>query len=325
MFNTPVLFLIFNRLDTTQQVFEAMRKVKPRYFYIAADGPRLAKENEDQVCDEVRSYVLSNIDWDCEIKTLFRNENLGCGKAVSEAINWFFENVEEGIILEDDCMPDDSFFKFCSVMLDRYRNDTRLMHIGGTNFQFGNITEDGDYYYSVIPHVWGWATWRRAWNLYKFNLKEVKSISEKKYKMAFNNVQPFIHHFKEIFSVMKKSGIDTWDYQWFYALIFNNGLAVIPNNNLIKNIGFREDGTHTLEEREWNILNIAKQMNSFRAPLGKKSNPDADAYTLREIVGIRPESVMNKNYAKNTLKKIFFRLNKLFKNKKPAPDKDQKF
>src|SRR5258705_8423153 len=136
MFNTPILFLIFNRLETTSQVFEQIKKVQPTRLFIAADGPRNDKEGEKEKCEKVRQWVLAQIDWECEVKTLFRNENLGCGRGPATAINWFFENVERGIILEDDCLPNDSFFIFCETMLKKFENDARIMHISGDNFQF---------------------------------------------------------------------------------------------------------------------------------------------------------------------------------------------
>jgi len=156
---TPVLFLIFKRLDTTKQVFEQIKKAKPPRLYIAADGPRDYVEGEAEKVKAAREYVLSNIDWNCEVKTLFREKNLGCGKAVSEAITWFFENEEQGIILEDDTVPSQSFFWFCEELLNRYKDEKKVWHIGGTNFQDGIIRGNGDYYFSALNHIWGWASW----------------------------------------------------------------------------------------------------------------------------------------------------------------------
>jgi len=147
----PVLFLIFNRPDTTKQVFEAIREYQPKQLFIAADGPREEKHNEKELCEETRK-IAQKVDWDCEVKTLFRNENLGCRDAVSSAIDWFFENVEDGIILEDDCLPNQSFFKFCEEMLELYKNDTRIMHISGNNL-LNNVKSKTDYYFSKIEHI----------------------------------------------------------------------------------------------------------------------------------------------------------------------------
>lgn len=306
MFTTPVLFLIFNRPVTTKVVFEEIRKIKPKYLYIAADGPRAGKVDDDKRCAVVREIVLTNIDWECEVKTLLREENLGCGRAVSEAITWFFDNVEEGIILEDDCLPDPSFFEFCSHLLKRYRNEEKIMHIGGSNFQFGVIRGDGDYYFSTISHVWGWATWKRAWCTYQFDLKKISDLSDLTYNFIFNNNQSFINYYKQVFAKMRDNGIDTWDYQWFYAIHASNGLSICPNVNLIKNIGFRSDGTHTLYEPIWNKKYIAKHISSFKQPSKIIIDYDADAYTLREITGIAIDksSKDNDNY-KDPLKQKY--------------------
>jgi len=244
MLKTPVLFLIFNRPDTTEKVFEVIREQKPKYLYIAADGPRADKEGEAEKCRQTRE-IINKIDWDCELKTLFRDENFGCKIAVSSAISWFFENVEEGIILEDDCLPSKSFFNYCEVLLEKYRHDTRIMHISAEN-PLDDSFGVASYYFSKIPHIWGWASWRRAWQ---------------KYDVEFQNFDKFIqnnlieHVFPEkyvqkywnkIFSRVKDGRINTWDYQWTYALFVNNGLSINPNLNMISNIGFGVEGaTHT--------------------------------------------------------------------------------
>jgi hypothetical protein len=173
--NTPVLFLIFNRPNTTEQVFEAIAKAKPRCLFVAADGPRTDKEGEAEKCQAVRD-IIKRVDWDCEVKTLFREQNLGCKEAVSSAITWFFEQVEEGIILEDDCLPSDSFFSFCAELLEKYRDDKRIMMISGDNFQDGIQRGDASYYFSSVPWIWGWATWRRAWRLYDREMQTFPSF-----------------------------------------------------------------------------------------------------------------------------------------------------
>ena len=161
-FETPILFITFNRPDTTKRVFEAIKKIKPKKLFISADGPRENKVGEKQKCLTVRS-IFDNIDWDCEVKTLFQEKNLGCKIAATTAVTWFFQSVEEGIIIEDDCLPNKSFFLFCQKMLATYRKHEAIMHISGTNFQFGNKRGEASYYFSRCIHMWGWATWRRAW------------------------------------------------------------------------------------------------------------------------------------------------------------------
>ena len=239
MFKTPILFLIFNRLNTTKQVFEQIKKIRPTNLFMAADGPRSEKDGEKEKCDEVRNWVLSQIDWDCEVKTLFRTENLGCGKAVSQAITWFFEEVNEGIILEDDVLPNDSFFLFCETALERFRDETRVMHVSGNNFQLSKIGE-GNYYLSKLPHIWGWATWKRAWSKYDFYLKDFGNDVKKSY-YDYRPIDDYWHH---IFYKTKEQ-LHTWDYQWSFSILESDGFCILPQYNLATNLGFGKDATHT--------------------------------------------------------------------------------
>lgn len=162
MFSTPILFLIFNRPDTTRIVFKRIREIRPSKLYVAADAPRANKLGEAELCMETRA-IIKDIDWPCELKTLFRDENLGCKLSVSGALDWFFENEECGIILEDDCLPDLTFFSFCKELLERYKDDDRIGHIGGNCFLPGQIAKELSYDFCSITHIWGWATWRRVW------------------------------------------------------------------------------------------------------------------------------------------------------------------
>lgn len=167
-----VLFIIFNRPETTQRVFEAIRLAKPSRLYVAADGARENKAGENELCEQTRK-IIQNIDWQCDVKTLFQKENLGCGKAVSKAISWFFENEEMGIILEDDCLPHPSFFKYCEELLEKYKNNEMIGIISGSNFQKSKKIGDCSYYFSDLINVWGWASWARNWNDFKFNVNEL--------------------------------------------------------------------------------------------------------------------------------------------------------
>lgn len=243
-FNTPILFLVFNRLDTTKQVFSAIQKAKPKKLYIASDGPRNNKEGEREIVESVRDYVLSNIDWECEIRTLFRENNLGCKVAVSSAIDWFFENEEEGIIIEDDCLPDLSFFQFCQELLEKYRNDERVAIISGNNFNDKKIGE-ADYYFKRIPHIWGWATWKRVWDKYDVNMSQyVEFKKNNKIKEIWSN-KKVQRYWNYIFSEVLNGSIDTWDYQLTFCCFNNNLLNICPNKNLVKNIGFNNNATNT--------------------------------------------------------------------------------
>jgi acetyltransferase-like isoleucine patch superfamily enzyme len=219
MFKTPILFLIFNRPELTEITFQRIREVHPSHLFIAADGARKNKPGEEQLCQKAR-FITEQIDWTCEVQRLYRDENLGCGKAVSEAITWFFESVEEGIILEDDIFPDLSFFSFCEVLLERFRGDERVMEIGGTHLHGNRKFGNGSYYFSRYGGIWGWATWRSAW-------KKSQEIWTK------------------FFLLSRERKIDTWDFQWVYAKLKNKGICIVPNINLINNLGFGSAATHT--------------------------------------------------------------------------------
>ncbi len=246
MMNTPVLFMIFNRPDTTYEVFESIRKIKPKKLFVSADGPRAGKPGEDEKCRITRD-VVKKIDWDCELHTNFSESNLGCKRGVTKGINWFFDNVDEGIILEDDCLADESFFTLCSELLEKYRGEENVMHIGGVNFQDGIKRGEASYYFSRLCHVWGWATWKRAWSKYDVN---IKSFDESTYDSYIRNIvinKKIREFYKKYFILVQNNQLDTWDYQWVWTVWSNNGLSIIPNTNLVKNIGFGNDATHTTD------------------------------------------------------------------------------
>lgn len=245
---TAVLFLVFNRLETVKIVFDAIRKAKPPRLYIASDGARNIND-EDAKVNSIREYILSNIDWECEIKTLFRNQNLGCKFAIIDAINWFFKNEEMGIILEDDCFPAQSFFWFCEDMLKRYFSNTQIAAISGTNINTTTNIEC-DYFYSLMGGNWGWATWRRSWNNF---LADIEPILTKNNLMIIrqniNNKKLFLG-IKTLYNNEKKSmKNDAWDFQWLFIRLLYNQYTIVPKRNLVSNIGFGINSTHTSDER----------------------------------------------------------------------------
>jgi hypothetical protein len=245
--NTAVLFLVFNRLDTTQQVFSAIRQAKPPRLYIASDGARKTKAGEAEKVTAVRDFIQSSIDWKCDIQTLFRDKNLGCKYAVSGAIDWFFENEEMGIILEDDCLPSQSFFWFCEELLGKYKDDMRVWHISGDNFQEGARRGEGDYYYSKYTHIWGWASWANRWQSYDVKMESYKYFYSSNQLLNIFNNKNSQKYWADIFLKVVDGQIDTWDYQWAYTVLSNSGLSILPNKNLISNIGFGPDATHTMD------------------------------------------------------------------------------
>ncbi len=241
---TAVLFLVFNRPDTTKQVFEAIRQARPSRLYVAADGAREGKPGESERVEQVRK-IATEVDWPCEVKTLFREKNLGCKKAVSTGINWFFNNEEQGIILEDDCLPSVNFFNYCEELLIRYKNSENIGIISGSYYFFDFTDRAESYYFSVYPYIWGWATWRRVWEIYDVDMNKYNNSSS--LKMIKNSIQTKEARsfwFKS-FQLVYQKKIDTWDYQLFYSLMQANLLNIVPTKNLITNIGFGLDATHT--------------------------------------------------------------------------------
>ncbi|OHD05124.1 MAG: hypothetical protein A2086_04730 [Spirochaetes bacterium GWD1_27_9] len=306
-FDTPILFLIFNRPDTTQVVFNEIKKIQPKYLYVAADGHRSHKEGEKEKCDQTRD-IVKQVDWDCEIKTLFRDKNLGCKLAVSGAITWFFENVTEGIILEDDCVPNQSFFTFCKVLLEYYRNDTRVMQIGGVNFQDGISRSDGTYFFSRKNHIWGWASWRRAWQNYDVNLKTFPKFREQnQIANIFRNKRMQENTMSKLQQVYDNK-IDTWDFQWEYTVLSQNGLVILPNVNMVSNIGFREDATHT-KGFDKNAANKKTfEISKIIHPSFVICNEDADEYIFNKEYPDEPFIKKLEIKVKRKIKKILGRI-----------------
>lgn len=250
MFNTPILFLIFSRPDTTRRVFERIRKIRPARLYVAADAPREGREDEARRCKETRE-IIDGIDWPCELRTLFRDKNLGCKMAVSGAISWFFEQEEYGIILEDDCLPDLSFFPYCEELLIRYKDDNRIGHIGGECFFPGIVPRNQSYDFCSIAHIWGWASWRRVWKNYDvdFNFWEKYKDDKSKRNGIFTSVLEKIYFSSAIPDAIEgRNGINTWDTQYFFMLRTQHQLSIYPAVNLVMNIGLGDpNGTNTLK------------------------------------------------------------------------------
>ncbi len=247
---TPVALLIFNRPETTTRVFEQVRQARPERLLVVADGPRANVEGEDERCARARA-ATEVVDWPCEVTRDYTDANLGCKRRVSSGISWVFDEVEEAILLEDDCLPHPSFFPFCEELLDRYRDDERVMHISGDNLGFGR-RGDASYFFSRYPHIWGWASWRRAWRRYDPDLREwVMSSdpdrSEVLSRFADADERRFWYR---VWDESASGEIDTWDYQWVFACIANGGLAINPNVNLVTNVGFGEDSRHTSSDGE---------------------------------------------------------------------------
>jgi len=245
MTTSPVLFLVFSRPKPTARVFEAIRAAKPPRLYVSADGPRADRPDEAARCEEVRR-ITTQVDWPCEVKTLFRERNLGCKMGVAGGITWFFENEKEGIILEDDCLPHATFFPYCDELLERYRDDTRVMSIAATNIQGPDLPTPFSYYHSKFSLMWGWATWRRAWKLYDISMASWPDVRRTRWLYSIgNNSWLFASIWGEILDRAHRGGVDTWDYQWIYTCWREHGLTIVPATNLVRNLGHGDDATHT--------------------------------------------------------------------------------
>lgn len=244
MLQSAVLFLIFNRPDPTARVFDAIRSARPSRLYVAADGAREGRPGEAERVAMVRQ-IATAVDWPCEVRTLFRDRNLGCKRAVSEGITWFFSHEEAGIILEDDCLPGPSFFRFCEELLEKYRHDPRVWAISGANFHGDRHRGRATYFFSHYVHIWGWATWRRAWSQYDADLGWWSTWRRSRaFRGAFPDAVERRYWLKTIDRVARGE-VDTWDYQWFATMRRHGGVAASPNVNLVSNIGFGADATHT--------------------------------------------------------------------------------
>ena len=266
LLDTPVLLLIFNRPETTFEVFDAIREARPKALFISADGPRKDRVDDLVKCDAARS-IVNKVDWDCDLKVHFQDQNLGCGRGPANGIAWFFQHVEEGIILEDDCLPAPGLFPFCSELLKRFRHDNRVMEIGATNF-IDDICRNDEYsyYFSNHSRTWGWATWRRAWQLYDYTISAYQDEAIKSFlKRCFNSSLEYAH-FKRIFdeTFEKNDQISWWDYQWEFARRINLGLSIVSKTNLIRNIGLGSHATHTLNA---NGIGAGLKWGEMRFPL----------------------------------------------------------
>jgi len=236
---------MFNRPDLVKQTFPQIKAQQPKQLFVAADGPRVGNDDDVLKCEECRTWVMAQIDWECEVQTLFREKNLGCGLAVGGAISWFFGQVEMGVILEDDVFVKENFFDFTERLLWLYKDSKEVHHIGGINFIPRNKMKE-DYYFSSIVHVWGWATWRNSWALYDYEL--IQKLSSEEIDLILLNLdfgKEERSFWNIIFKRLKDDEIDTWDYRWFLSLWKNSGLSIVPKENLVLNIGDGDDSTHT--------------------------------------------------------------------------------
>ncbi len=278
--------LAFNRPDTTAKVLQSLRVVHPDRVFFAVDGPRGGVEGERERVLEVQRLAES-IDWDCEVRTLFRNGNLGCKVAVSQAISWFFDSVEAGIVLEDDCIAHPSFFPFAAELLQRFREDARVCMISGDNFQFGRHHTPYSYYFSRYTHIWGWATWRRAWRLYDHAMALWPELRDRGWLQDVLEDSGAASYWSRIFETTWADRNASWAYRWIFCAWANGALTVLPSGNLVSNIGFGGAATHTLNRRN-KFASLPLEAMSFplRHPPDVIRDASADSFTQRHMFTI---------------------------------------
>jgi hypothetical protein len=279
----PIALIIFNRPHTTRRVLRALAKVRPARLYVIGDGPRAAIARDAEDVRRTRA-LLEEIDWDCDISTNFAAENLGLQHRVSSGLNWVFEQEEAAIIIEDDCVPDPSFFPFCRQLLDRYRDDSRVMAIAGNNFQDSAHTTPYSYYFSQYTHCWGWATWRSAWSLFDEEMSCWGQVREGRWLEQALNCADEASYWREILERVYLGEIDSWAYIWQFVAMTQHGLCILPEHNLVSNIGYGSDATHTQDPGSpLSALPTHPVQFPLRHPPFVIRHADADAHTYRTV------------------------------------------
>jgi hypothetical protein len=252
-FSVPVALLGFNRPDLMLRQIETLRSIQPSHVLVVLDGPRPSKPGEAALCAQTAD-ALKAIDWPCELEIHRAETNMGCRKRVSSGVSWVFSRVENAIILEDDCSPHPDFFPYAAELLERYRDDPRVMHISGFNPVAPSEDISYSYAFTRFPMIWGWASWRRAWQNYDETLSKWPTVRA---QVALFRALPFLGYLYWNRKFLKiRKGFDTWDYQWTFACLVNRGLCVLPRGNLMTNLGFRADATHTTDVAEYPAFEI---------------------------------------------------------------------
>ncbi len=299
----PVAFFVFNRPDLTRKVFERIRVARPRKLLLIADGPRPHVPSDAGRCEEVLS-IVSHPDWICEVLTNFSDHNMGCKRRLSSGLDWVFEQCPEAIVLEDDCIPSLSFFSFCSEMLHHYRDDTRIMHVSGSNFQDGHKRGSASYFFSRYPLTWGWATWRRAWLNYDVLMPSWPDMLREEWLRTVLKDRREYRYWNEIFTRQYAGMINTWDYQWIYACWRSGGLAIQPDRNLVSNIGAGEDATHFRDSHSTIGLPL-EDYDEIRFADRVQPNQSADRYTFRHHIASR--DILGESWFEKLRNSIAFR------------------
>ncbi|HON82099.1 MAG TPA: hypothetical protein PLN56_07350 [Methanoregulaceae archaeon] len=290
---TPVVFIIFNRPQTTKLVLDEILKAKPPKIYVIADGPRDNAPADKTRCDETRA-LIENSEIDSPIKKIYSDTNMGCPERVISGLNWVFTQEDQAIILEDDCVPDASFFRYCDELLLKYDDDNRVMTISGDNFQFGKKRTKYSYYFSIYPHIWGWATWKRAWKQYDKNILMWPEVKENRFLNGFLHDRLSVMYWNRIFDRVYDGTLKTWDYQWVFSSWMNNAFSIIPHVNLISNVGFGQEATLTKKKDKFsNIPSSALEFPLHHPPYVMR-NWKADRFTQKDHFSNIPRMCFNK-------------------------------
>lgn len=281
-FDIPVLFCVFNRPRLTERVLQRIARIRPRYLLVSGDGPRPGFPGEAERVRQTRA-LLDRIHWPCERLTLYPETNRGCRQQMADAITWAFEQFERVIIVEDDCLPDTSFFAYCQDLLDRYATDPRVMMISGDNFQPVRHAPDS-YYFSSYAHIWGWATWRRAWQHFDLSMASWSEGGRKTQVLnRFCSGPAEIAWWTDMFNRQRDGKIDTWDYAWAWTCWKQNGLAILPERNLVSNIGFGDSATHTVDPASCLANRPAERLDQLVHPTVVARDTEADNWTWNHI------------------------------------------
>ena len=281
---TPLLFLVYNRPEITKKVFSRIKKSKPEKLYIAADGP---KSNEDKLNTDKTRDIFNNIDWNCNLKKLYNNENLGCRKSVKNSIDWFFQNEERGIILEDDCLPNATAFIFFEKLLKKYSNSKKIMHISGVNYLKGSLKIDSSYYYSAIANINGWATWRESWNGYDDIYRDLPTFEKKNMIKNFFSDKITQKFWIEVYRRNYHNEDTSWSWPYLFSIMNRGGMAISPAVNLISNIGYGANSVHTKNSRDrFANMSTFTIKPPFISPKKFELNKRADSLTNRNFYRI---------------------------------------
>ena len=298
---TPVVLIIFNRPAQTEKVFDVIRQAKPPKLLVIADGSRAERPGEAEKCAAARA-VIDRVDWDCEVFKNYSDVNLGCDPRISSGLNWVFETVEEAIILEDDCVPHSTFFRYCEELLERYRHDARVMNISGQNVLFGRHRTEYSYYFSRYTLCWGWASWRRAWQYFDVDVKLWPEIRDQN---LIKNVlvDPYaVKVWERTVQLLYDGYLTGWDFKWMFACWLQNGFCIIPNGNLVTNIGHGSEATHTNDEKSpYNNMLVEAMSFPLKHPPFVIRNLEADKFTQRTLFDYDPNFFKK---VQNKLKKI---------------------